>query len=293
VSLVLVVREAVRGLFRTGPVGLVSVLAIAASLLVLGVFVQASVGALSLARSVRERVELDVYLKPDVSRKGALSLAGDLQALPGVASAYYVSQDSAAAEFRSQFGPDLLDGLSTNPLPASIRVRVRGEGDLAAAVRAVRLAASDRREVESVEAGEEWVTAFDRTLDRALVAAMVLGGALCLACFFAVANTAKLMVLSQREVIEVMRMMGATARVIRMTFLLGGMLQGVAGGLIAAAGSLFLHSLRAPWVFEGLAMAGIPGALPALGSILLGAFLGLLGSWASLNRVLKAVAWRG
>ena len=288
-GLVRAFREGILGLWRTGMVGAISLVTTAASLLVLAVFGQVVAGVYALAESLRARAEVEIYLKDGQSRRRALALARGLEALEGVAEVQYVDKEAAALEFRDMFGGGMLDALSQNPLPASIRVRLAGGGNLAGRARAVADAVSGLREVEGVDLGDQWLASLDRFVQVCVWTGIVLGGVLCLACAFAVSNTAKLMVLAQREAIVVMRLVGATGAFIRVTFLLGGAVQGLAGGLLASAGLWFGEAWWMTWIPELTPISPFYSIAGVLG---LGTLLGVAGSWASLSRVLHAVAWR-
>ena len=279
-------REALVGLWRTGMVGLISMVTTGASLLVLGVFGQFILGGYQLADSLRDRVEIDIYLKDNVRRGEALSLAGDLERMVGVAEARYIDKNSAAEEFQSMFGKGMLEVLSQNPLPTSVRVRMEAGPNLLERAEAVTQSVVDRREVEGIDRGDSWLDSLDRFMQVVTWVGALLGGVLCLACAFAVSNTAKLMVLAQREAIEIMRLVGATRAFIRLTFLVGGALQGGAGGMLAAIALSYGSSWWQTW-FPDFTL--IPTFYPGLGLVSLGTLLGVLGSRASLNRVLHAV----
>ncbi|MDE3257405.1 MAG: permease-like cell division protein FtsX [Gemmatimonadota bacterium] len=284
-GLLMAFREAMRGLWRTGMAGVVSGVTTGVSLMVLGIFVFLIGGGLAIFESLQERIEVDVYLDDGVGRPKALQMAREFEAMPGVASVRYVDKVAAAEEFRSMFGDGFLDAVSRNPLPASVRVVLRAGEGMVKNARAVAEAAASRMGVESVDAGEAWLTSLDRAREAVTWIGISLGVVLCLACTFAIGNTTKLLVLSQRDAIEVMRMVGATGGFIRLTVLLGGAFLGFAGGVLAV---LALWSSSQWWA------AWIPGATRVApvypGLIGLGVLLGVLGSWVSLNRVLRALA---
>ena len=284
-ALVMAFREAMRGLWRTGMAGVVSGVTTAVSLMVLGIFMLLVGGGLTIFESLQERIEVDVYLDDSLSRTRALELAQEFEAMAGVASVRYVDKIAATEEFRSMFGDGLLDAVSRNPLPASVRVVLHAGEGMVKNARAVAESAASRKGVESVDAGEAWLTSLDRARQAVTWIGLSLGAVLCLACTFAVGNTTKLQVLAQRDAIEVMRMVGATGGFIRLTVLLGGAVLGCAGGVLAV---LALWSSSQWWA------AWIPGATRVApvypGLIGLGVLLGVLGSWVSLNRVLRALA---
>ena len=141
--------------------------------------------------------------------------------------------------------------------------------------------------VESIDGGEAWLSGLDLALEIATGVGVVLGLVLCVACTFAVSNTAKLMVLAQREAIEVMHLVGATRAFVRTTFLIGGAIQGTVGGCLAAIVLFVATGITASW-FTVDAFFSITILLPGL--ILLGFLLGVIGSWTSLNRILQVIA---
>lgn len=279
-------REATVALWRTGAVGAVSAVAVGASLLLVGLFIQMIDAAQGLSETVKDRVEVDVYLTDQTSRRDAERIAARLSAVVGVSEVTYIDKTAAAAEFRDMFGNDLLDALSANPLPASIRVRFDPSGDVTSAARAVVAEATGATGVESVDGGEAWLSGLDRALEIATGLVTLLGVVLCVACAFAVSNTSKLMVLAQREAIEVMRLVGATGAFIRTTFLIGGALQGVTGGLLAGLAMMFSSQFTGDWF---LADASVSAATVSVLLVFLGFTLGVIGSWTSLNRVLQAI----
>jgi cell division transport system permease protein len=62
---------------------------------------------------------------------------------------------------------------------------------------------------------------------------LVAGGILALAAAFTIANVIRLTMMLYREEIEIMRLVGATERIIRGPFLIEGLLQGIFGAILA------------------------------------------------------------
>ncbi len=282
-------REAFRGLSRTRMASAVSVLTTAASLLVLGLFVQAAGGGYALAQTLRGRVEVDVYLRDGMSRRDALALAREIGEMEGVAAARYVDQAEAALEFRRMFGDGLLDAISRNPIPASIRVKLDEGGNVSSRARAVASSMKGHRWVEGIDEGQSWTGLLDRAVETTAEIGLLLGSVVCLACVFAVGNSSKLVILTQWEAIEVMRLVGATGRFIRMTFLMGSAILGCLGGVIAAVALWFSSDWWVSWIPDVRPFSPI---YSGLGVIALGALLGTMGSWTSLTRLLNAMRWK-
>ena len=152
---------------------------------------------------------------------------------------------------------------------------------------AVAIAVADHASVESVDVGEVWVDTLEQFVEVTTGVGVVLGSVLCLACAFAVSNTAKLMVLGHRDAIEIMWLVGATGTTVRMTFWVGGALQGFVGGFLA---SMMLSYASSWWAVRVPDLVVDQTMDLGFWLIVLGTVLGFVGSWASLNRVLNAVA---
>jgi cell division transport system permease protein len=110
------------------------------------------------------------------------------------------------------------------------------------------------------------------------------------ACLYIVASTIRLGVHARREQIEILKLVGATDRFVRVPFLIEGTLQGVVGAVAAGCLLFAIFRFAAPRL-EGALSAALshvqlgflsPAQL-ALG-LLAGALLGLFGSRLALGR---------
>lgn len=286
-NLSLVLRETLQGVRRTGIAGVISVATIGASLLVLGFFWQMIESGNALIDRLRARVEIDIYLKDGVSPQRVFALRRTLEARPEVGGIMYIDQDAAAKEFRSLFGLGTVDALSRNPLPASLRVRISPGENMPRRARAVARFVTTHSAVEGVNVGEAWADSLAHFIEVITSIRFALGCMLCFACAFAVSHATKLMVLGQRDAIEIMRLVGATDMTVRMTFWTGGALLGFAGGIFAP---LMLAYIAPWWAVRVPDLTVTPTIELAFCLVVLGIVLGAIGSWVSLNRVLREFA---
>jgi cell division transport system permease protein len=185
-----------------------------------------------------------------------------------------------------------LDGLPENPLPPSVEVVPAGSPG-PNEVRALASRLGRLSHVVEVDYGREWLDRIE-ALGRAMrnfgsgALALVLAAAL-----LVVANTIRLAVYARRDEIEIMKLVGATNAYVRTPFLLEGMLQGLAGALLAVVGLELVQRLvipRAAAAFSFAAGAAAPHIAAAHFGILAGAgaVVGLLGSYLAVARFLRA-----
>ena len=121
--------------------------------------------------------------------------------------------------------------------------------------------------------------------------AALLGAALVAVTF----NTIRLQILTQRDEIEVSKLLGATDGFIGRPFYYLGLLQGLAGGLLAlaiVAAALGLLNREVRVLAESYGSNFRFGFLPlseAVLVLLLASALGWLGAWLSVGRHLRAI----
>jgi len=192
----------------------------------------------------------------------------------------------ALERFRGGVGQGfgLVGGLGHNPLPASIEItldrRYRTPAELARVASATAALAG----VADITSGADWVAGYVRALALVRGLAIGLGVIFVLATTLIVSNTIRLAVLSRRDELEILALVGASRSFINTPFLIEGLLQGATAGLLAWTLLYALFRVVLPEFEAGLALVlgGIePRFFNAAESAWLcggGAGLGLLGS---------------
>jgi len=89
--------------------------------------------------------------------------------------------------------------------------------------------------IDEVQFDWEWVEKLKKLINLVNLAGIIAGGILAIAAAFTIANVIRLTMLLYREEIDIMRLVGATERMIRGPFLIEGILQGFIGAGVAIA----------------------------------------------------------
>lgn len=287
-------RSAAQGIRHAPFVHFIAVLTIAIALFTAGL---ARTGALwleSLLVSLSEDVELTVYLAADAADRAA-EIAREVEARTG-GTARVVSREAALARLADELG-DLgkaLDGLPENPLPVSLEVVVPPDRRSPDALSASAEALSAIPGVDAVDYGKQAVERLSAIVLAARAAGLVAFLIIGLATIVIVSATLQLAIYARREEIEIQKLVGATDRFVKAPFLIEGLLQGLLGSALAAAGLRLVVAVAGPYVAELLSFLvgpnGVPATLsPELLAELLGAggALGLLGSFVAVGRFLR------
>ncbi|MBW2284485.1 MAG: ABC transporter permease [Deltaproteobacteria bacterium] len=259
------------------------------SFLIFGSFLLLFVNVNVLIDRWGHSLSMSVYLEDGVSQSQTENIRARIEGLPGAEVRSYISKEKALADFRAALGPraGLLDGLSSNPLPASMEV-VFGEeaGHLEPAE--VKVALEALEGVEEVQYSREWVRRFEGAMRMVQMVGFIIGGLLCLGVLFIVTNTIKMTIYGRKEEIEILQLVGATGWFVKTPFLLEGVIQGALSGIVSIGG-LYLAYLVLSWKrFYILGAAAIDFIfIPpsyAFSLFLISVFFGLLGSFIAVGQ---------
>ncbi len=225
-------REAWRAFRTHRGLGLTAVFSMTAALTLCGAFLLVSFNVRRALVAIGDRREMVVYLKDEASESDVKALQEKIQQYYGTST--YVSRAQAWNEFSQQVGdPDLLQAVDTNPLPASLRVKLRPELQNFASMDTCARQIEQFPEVEAVRFGAEWVRRLDQVNEDARGMAIGAGILVALAIVFVLYNTLRLSVLARRPQLETMVRLGAGDRFIALPFVIEAVMQAVIAGAIA------------------------------------------------------------
>ena len=277
-------REASRSFRQHRGVAYAAIVVLTAALALTGMFLLLTYNAQAALAMMGDRREMIVYLKDDVDGPARDLLTTKLQELYG--SVTYVSKDQAWQEMRQQVGdPSLLDAVQDNPLPASLRIRLKAALLTPDSMDAAAKQVAAFPEVEDVRYGAEWVRRLDQLGAGLRLATLVIGGIVALAVVFVLHNTIRLTVLARHQQVEVMSRLGATDGFIAWPFVLEAMFEAALSAALALGAVFALQEALAPHLF-GLAF--LP-PLWAAAFMAAAVALAWLAAWLALSRVLRAI----
>jgi cell division transport system permease protein len=214
---------------------LLSVATIAIAITILGLFLLLFFNLNGLLSSWNRQVQLIVYLDDDITASQKDILEGIIFKNQQVESTIEVSRETAWAEFQSNISDNLkpLLSLEFNPLPASYKVGFRSTDNRLSNIHELSIILKTQQGVESIEYGQEWISRLEKFLIFSKIFLFAIGGLLSLGLILIISNTIRLSIYSRQDEIELMLLIGATPRFVKIPFLLEGMIQGLAGSVLA------------------------------------------------------------
>jgi cell division transport system permease protein len=202
-------------------------------MLILGLFFMLAVNIDVLSQRAEEQFDMvELYLKDSVSDTERMALSEKIGAMECVETVQYVSKEKALKIMKKRWGNNgyLLDGLSSNPLPASLQVKMKTIGKTAGFVKTIR----KEKGVEDVACRQDEIDKIMKITEHIQIGAVIVIFFLIIVSVVVVANTIRLTVLARGSAISIMKYVGATNWFIRAPFLMEGIIIGVAAALLSA-----------------------------------------------------------
>lgn len=189
--------------------------------------------ARKISNYVKENIQLSVMLLPEANLEDIGKLMKTLEKSDYVKSTTYITKDEAAAKLKEDLGEDFVGFLGYNPLLGSIDVKLKAEFADMQSVNALKSQISTFGAVKEVYYQQSLIDMINKNM-RTL--GLIILGFSALLFFIAAAlinNTIRLSLYSRRLLIKSMKLVGATRGFIRKPFVVGGIMQGFYGAVIA------------------------------------------------------------
>jgi len=289
-------RTALRGLVASPVTSVVAVATIGTSLVLVGAFALLLFNMEGLLERFGGNLHVTAYLEVGLAQERQRELAATARTVEGVAEVRLVTEAEALERFRTGVarGAAFLEGLDENPLPASLEITLVPERQSAEGMRIATASLQGLAGVDDLASGQDWVEGYLRAVALVRGLGLGIGVILVLATLLIVANTIRLAVVARSDELEILALVGASRGFVSVPFLLEGLLQGLAGGLLALLLLFGLFHLVLPGLAFGLELL-LGGAVPAffstgqaLALVIGGALLGVIGSGAALLGGLRA-----
>jgi cell division transport system permease protein len=266
------------------------------NLLVIGIALSLPVGGYVLLKNVQGisaqlagTPQISAFLNTGTSQDEISRLSSQLKNHAAVDRIEFVPKDLALKQLQLSTGlSDVIGGLTQNPLPDAFIIY-----PVSMDVKKLELFRDDLKswpKFEHVQLDSAWAYKLEALLKFARLAVFILAAMLSFALIAITFNTIRLQILTQREEIEVSKLIGATNGFIRRPFLYFGLAQGLFGGIaawiiIALCLQMLNYSLSG---ITQLYSSSFTLAHLSFGDsvslLVFSAYLGWLGAWLSVSQ---------
>ena len=282
-------RLAVQSILHEKWINFLSILTIAACLLITAFVVVFVYNVDALTKKLPEKFSMMLYLKDNLPGAGIENIINTLKKDDAVETVKYIPKDEALKELKAELkdATYVLEGLDENPLQDSIEIKLKKNVLGPETVKELSTKVKSIEGVAEVEYGEKFLSAIYsikmgiRALGIIFIAIMSAG------VIFVCYSTVKILFYRKKEEIETYKLIGATKGFIRAPFVIEGAAIGFCGGLLSLIGLLSLYyilflklSLSIPLFKNIIFPSQISPLLP-----LAGLLLGIAGAVIAIGRI--------
>jgi cell division transport system permease protein len=283
-----------RRMFASKLAGILNILVIGIALsLPAGMYVLLQ-NAQGLVAQLSGTPQISLFMSLDAKADDVDKLRKQLEQHPAIARVEFVARAQALEQLKQSTGlADVIGGLNQNPLPDAFIVYPKPGA--AQSLDELRIELAKLPKVELAQLDSAWAYKLEALLKFGRMVVLILASLLSLALIAVTFNTIRLQILTQRDEIEVAKLIGATNGFIRRPFLYFGATQGLLGGIMAwliITISLLLlnHQLNALSQLYASQFVLHPLSLgDSLTLLLFSMYLGWLGAWLSVARHLSQI----
>ncbi len=231
-NLLYFLHEGLVNVVRHGFMSFAAVGTTAACLLIMGTFSLLAVNADSILHRLETENEILAYVDESYTDEDTLALKAELEKIPDVLRADFISKEEAVVDFAAQYPEEeLFQSLDPEILRDRYSIHIVNIERISQISEAIRSLPG----IVKVNAYEDVAGGFVTLRNITSLVSLVLIALLFVVSVFITANTIKLTTLDRRDEIAIMRMVGATNAFIRWPFVVEGAFLGGLSALVAYA----------------------------------------------------------
>ena len=230
---IFILSEGFKNVWRHRSSALSSIFSIYLTLIVSGSLLIVSQNTNKLVEYLRDKYKIEVFFKNDVSEKRVAELAQDFKSLNGVSSITIISKKDAEKIFKSQFGDDILNILGYNPLPASCVINLKKDWPTKIDIKPIISNLQKYSEVDEVNHQGKLISRIENYYERFLKVMVGIVSLAIIIAVFIITNTVRLTILSKKELIKSLQLIGATKWFVKGPFIIEGFVHGILAAVLS------------------------------------------------------------
>ena len=205
---------------------------------------------------VKDKVDVSLYFRPDITEAQVLEVQTYLSALTQVKDIVYVSQPEALNAFRQLHREDTtiiqsLESLDSNPLSATLQIHAKTIEDYPSIVDVINNSKyNDLILDKSFDDNQRYISGIKSTSDNVNRIVLIMSILFTAIAVLIVFNTIRVAIYTHQQEIHIMKLVGATNWFIRAPFLFEAIFYGVLACLVSIAGVYGLLNFIQPHIFR-------------------------------------------
>jgi len=283
------VSEGLKNVWRHKMTTFTAVFSLFLALYFVGLLATAGENTRSILQYLRSKYKIEVFFKQNVDLKMAKKVSDSILEIKGVRSSTVINKDDAVRIFKDQFGEDILGILGYNPLPISAVVNLKRNSEELLNVTPIVNGIKRMEGVEEIRYQGHLIKKIERTYSRFMKVFPWIAMVFITVAILVIYNTVKLSIYSRKELINSLKLIGATKLFIQMPFIFEGLIDGILATIISVP--LIIGTINgANYVIDNFTSWNIELTIAPilfLWLTLLSGIISVLGSYRAVSGVMK------
>ena len=283
------ISEGLKNVWRHKMTTFTAVFSLFLALYFVGLLATAGENTKSILQYLRSKYKIEVFFKQNIDLKAAKEVSDLILEIKGVRSSTVINKDDAVRIFKDQFGEDILGILGYNPLPVSAVVNLKRNSEEVLDATPIVKKIKKMNGVEEVRYQGHLIKKIERTYARVMKIFPWVALVFISVAVLVIYNTVKLSIFSRRDLINSLKLIGATRLFIQMPFIFEGLIDGIIATIVSV--SLIIGTINgANYVINNFTSWNVELAIAPvlfLWLTLLSGIISVLGSYRAVSGVMK------
>ena len=283
------ISEGLKNVWRHKMTTFTAVFPLFLALYFVGLLATAGENTKSILQYLRSKYKIEVFFKQNIDLKAAKEVSDLILEIKGVRSSTVINKDDAVRIFKDQFGENILDILGYNPLPVSAVVNLKRNSEEVLDATPIVNKIKKMDGVEEVRYQGHLIKKIERTYARVMKIFPWIALVFISVAVLVIYNTVKLSIFSRKDLINSLKLIGATRLFIQMPFIFEGLIDGIIATIVSVP--LIIGTINgANYVINNFTSWNVELAIAPvlfLWLTLLSGIISVLGSYRAVSGVMK------
>ena len=230
---IFIIKESFRGFSKAFTLLLISSFSISISLVVFSILLYSYSAFAEYVNVYNDQFNIEVFFSPDLNESEANSIFENILSFSEIQGGEFINKDKASKIFYKYFDADIEKLLGSNPLPMGAKYFINDNYQSDNQISELVDKISSFSNIDKVLFDNSLVIKSYKLFDKIFIILGFVGAGVVFISIILVSNTIRLMINSKKDEIRIMELLGMKKYMIKLPFLIEGLLQGILGALLA------------------------------------------------------------
>jgi len=226
--------EGIRSLLRNKITTIATIIAIGITSSFVMITAQFGENISKFVQVVRDQYEFQIFFDENINEEEANEINLILNSFEDIKSTRLISKEEAAKIFKEEFGENIFEILSYNPLPLSSVIEISPPLDNSLDINFLSRKIKKIKGVDEVRFQGRLISFIEKYYELSFIFLTILTSTILFATVIIISNTIRLTIFARKDLIRILKLVGATNNFIKFPFILEGIIEGIFGSLIAS-----------------------------------------------------------